>query len=268
MAVVPTIYDIREITPLLKEVLNIDLYNFTLSFLRRRFASVFNQLNIKSVEGFKEDIKKGKFIDEFSYAFSVPDTEMFRDPSFWRTLKNKIFPQFGEKPFNIWMPDLVSNEELFSLLVILEQDKLIDQVKIYCNVDCSLRLLELKKGSIDGKSIEISMQNFKRLELDSQFEDYFTYDNKSIYIKEELLKNIEYIKGNYFVNGPTENISFCLYRNRMIYFNLKLQQSAEEELLKYIEKGGFLALGIKEKISQYNRDLFDEVDSNEQIYKA
>jgi chemotaxis methyl-accepting protein methylase len=268
MAIVPTINDIREITPVLSEKLKMDYYGFALSFLRRRFAYVFNVLNVKSTSSFIEDIKNENILEEFCYHFPVCDTEIFRDPSFWRTLRTKIFPQVDTNKLTFWFPDLASNEELFSLLVILKEENLHEQSTIYCNVSSLKREEEISQGIASGKSFEISKQNFKRLELESKFEDYFTYDEGSIYIDKSLLARIQIIRGNFFCQGPQEPVSLILYRNRMIYFNSKLQQTTEYELQKYLSGGGILALGIKEQISEDNNHLFDIFDSNEQIYKV
>ncbi len=268
MAVIPTLNDIRLITPVLEDILKLDIYNFALSFLRRRFAYVFNQLNIKSVSFFIDEIKRGNLIDEFLYLFQVGDTEMFRDPSFWRTLKNKLLPKFENENVNIWLPELVSSHELFSLLVMLEEDKLIDSTKIICNSQSNKIIEEVKEGIIPLKTLEISKQNFKRLELHTSFEDYFYLEEGKTKINKSLLKNVEFINNSFFLEGPTQYINIVLFRNRMIYYNSKLQNKAEDIILQSIKKGGFIALGIKERICNSNIDLCESFDCNEQIYKV
>ncbi len=269
MAVVPTLNDIKLITPILEEVLQLDIYNYALSFLRRRFAYVFNQLNVKSISGFIDDIKQGKLIDEFLYHFQVGDTEMFRDPSFWRTLKNKLLPKYENQNINIWLPDLVSSHELFSLLVVLQEDKLISSTNIICNSSSSKIINEVLEGFIPVKSLEVSKQNFKRLELNTSFEDYFICEDGKTTIDNSLLKNVQFIHNSFFIEGPSHFIDIVLYRNRMIYYNSKLQCKAEEEIFKYIKNsGGFIALGIKEQIGNNHMDMCESFDNNEQIYKV
>ncbi len=266
MAMVPTINDIRTISPILTEKLNIDIYNHSLSFLRRRFAYVFDKLNVRSINSFIESLENQDLVDEFYALFCVEDTEMFRDPSFWRTLKNKVIPSIHEDNLNVWFPDLVSSEELFSLLVILSELNIIYKSTIYCNVSVVNNLKLLQEGFVSSRHLDISKNNFKRLEISSQFEDYFNLDNKKVYLKNELLKHIHFIKSNLYNDSPTVLVSLVLYRNRMIYFNQKLQCVTEQKIYKNIKKGGFIALGIKEKISDSNQELFKLYDADEQIY--
>ncbi len=261
-----TISEIREVSTILSEKINLDINNFALSFLRRRINYVFNELNVKSINDFVLSLKNNNVIDDFYYLFSVPDTEMFRDPSFWRTLKNKILPQFGNEEMDIWFPDLVSMEELFSLLVILNESGKSDQYKIFCNVPSQKHLENFKLGYVNGRHLEVSKNNFKRLELQSQFEDYFSVENKLIYINSELIRNVEYIQSNLYTKPPDKEMSLVIYRNRMLYFNHKLQFNTEQQVHNYIKDGGYMALGIKEKISQSNEELFKLYDQNEQIY--
>ena len=268
MAVVPSLNDIRLITPVLENILKLDVYNYALSFLRRRFAYVFNQLNVKSVDGFIEDIRKGNLVDEFLFHFQVSDTEMFRDPSFWRTLKNKILPKYDSENLTIWIPDLASSHELCSLLVILKEDNLIESANIFCSSP-SLKLIEeVQKGCMLTKTLEVSRQNFKRLELHTTFDDYFVSELGVTKINSSLLQNVKFINNSFFHEGPIENADIVLFRNRMIYYNSKLQNKAEEAILKYIKKNGFLVLGIKERICNNNMDLCQAYDHNEQIYQV
>ncbi len=268
MAVVPSLNDIRLITPVLEDILMLDVYNYALSFLRRRFAYVFNQLNVKSVDAFIEDIRKGNLIDDFLFHFQVSDTEMFRDPSFWRTLKNKILPKYSSEDLIIWIPDLASSHELCSLLVILKEDKLIESTKIFCSSP-SLKLIEeVQKGCMLTKTLEVSRQNFKRLELQTTFDDYFVSELGVTKIDASLFNNVKFINSSFFHEGPEGNADIVLFRNRMIYYNSKLQNKAEDEILKYIKKNGFLAIGIKERICNNNIDLCHAYDHNEQIYQV
>ncbi len=268
MALVPTINDIRTISPILSEKLNLDIYNHSLSFLRRRFAFIFDKLNVKSVASFIESLENKDTIDDFYNLFCVEETEMFRDPSFWRTLKNKIIPLFREETIDIWFPDLVSMEELFSLLVILNELNCIAKSYIYCNVAGVKHLNHFQQGIVCNRHLEISQNNFKRLEINSHFEDYFTLDNKKLYINKDLLKNIHIIESNLYTSSPPVNVSLVIYRNRMIYFNSKLQSVTEKNIYQHIKKGGFIALGIKERISDSNVELFKMYDENEQIYSV
>ena len=268
MAIGPTINDIKEITSVLSEKLKMDFSNYAFSFLRRRFAYVFNELKVKNTSTFIEDIKKGKILDDFCYLFPVEETELFRDPSFWRTLRSKLIPNLSEDNLTFWFPDLTSGEELFSLLIVLKEDKVVEKAKIFCNVSSAKRINEIKEGKISAKNLDLNKSNFKRLEVESDFDDYFTRENGFLKLNSNLLSNVEFIQSNYFNTVPQSNINVTIFRNKMLYYNAKLQLFAENYLKNNLYRGSYFALGIKEKILKENESYFDIYDSGEQIYKV
>lgn len=267
MAIGPTINDIKEITVALSLKLKLDYPNYAFSFLRRRLALVYSALKIKNADTFIEDIKTGKVLQDFCYFFPVGESELFRDPSFWRTLRTKILPSMGDN-LSFWFPELVSAEELYSLLIILEEEKLTHKAKIFCNIKSSQRIEELKQGKISLKNNETHKSNFKRLELHSKYEDFFTEELGFAAIHEGLLQKVEFLNDNYFNCVPNQQIACTMFRNRMLYYNSKMQLQAEKYLQQCLGKGAFLVLGIKEQISKENEPLFDLFDNSEQIYQV
>ncbi|WP_430932360.1 CheR family methyltransferase [Saccharicrinis sp. 156] len=269
MAIGPTIIDIREITAVLSEILKMDYSNYAFSFLRRRFAFLFDELKVKNASSFIQEIKNGTIIDDFCYFFPVEENEMFRDPSFWRTLRGKILPDLEEGNLSFWFPELVSAEELFSLIVILEEENLMERAKIYCNVYSNRRISQIKQGEVNNKNLELNKNNYKRLELRTVFENHFVEGNGNIrLVNENWINQVEFLQGNFFNVVPAENIGVTLFRNRMLYYNSKLQSDAEQHLKRSLNKDAFLVMGIKEKLLKEHEHDFVLFDSSEQIYRV
>jgi len=268
MAIGPTINDIREITAVLSEKLKMDYSNYAFSFLRRRFAFLFEELKVKNTKCFMEGLNTNELLDEFCYLFPVEEKEMFRDPSFWRTLRAKMLPVIQKENLTFWFPEFVSTEELFSLIVILEEENLLAKSKIYCNVGSKKRVELIKDGRIQGKFTELNKSNFKRLELRCTFEKYFVEEAGCIRIaSDRWLDQVVFLSGNYFNHLPDKDIDVAIFRNRMLYYNAKLQAEAERHLLRNLNKDAFVVLGIKEKILKENERSFMLYDRGEQIYR-
>ncbi len=267
MAIGPSISDIRELTAALSIKLNVDFNNYGFSFLRRRFAHIYNVLNIKNTSEFIREIKSGSILEDFCYFFPVPINEMFRDPSFWRALKNRVIPSMSEEEISFWFPELVSPEELYSLIVILEELGVSSKSRIYCNIESVRKIDEVKSGIINSKYLELNKQNYKRLELSTNFNHYFIEEKEGLQLKSDFLNNVCFINASYFSQHPEEEISVVIFRNRMLYYNLKLQETSEKYLHNRIKRGGYLSIGIKEKISEANSCMYELFDEGEQIYK-
>ncbi len=268
MALSPTINEIREITSVLTQKLKMDYSNYAFSFLRRRFAYLFNELKIKNTNFFIENITNKELIEDFCYTFPVIESEMFRDPSFWRVLKNKVLSSIENEVITFWFPELTSAEELYSLLIILKEENLLAKSKIYCNIDSIKRKNELLKLKIDSKKKDIIKSNFKRLELSSTFENYFKEEDGFLHVDKEYINSVVFLKGNYFNSIPEHQVNIALFRNRMLYYNNKLKVEAEKQLYNGIVKNGYLAIGIKENISVENSNAFYLYDKGEQVYQV
>lgn len=268
MAYIPTINDIRDITPLLSSKLGSDYTNYGFTFLKRRLTYLFNELNIRRLSQFIDGVNDGSLLDEIKYLFPVVCTELLRDPSFWRTVKDKIQKNLNQETLTFWFPELNSTEELFSLLIILDSLNVLDKVKITCNIDNFKRIEQVKEGYVDSKNRELNKSNLKRLDDRLNETDYFIENNGAIFLKEKLLQGVTLLEGNFMEIAPCINSIFMIiYRNKMLYYNGKLQKRIESELAKYLIPDCFLALGIRERISPDSTDFFLS-NNEESIYKV
>src|SRR5690554_565040 len=87
------ISELRKLTEVIKEQYNYDFTNYAMSSFRRRIMRVVELYNFNSVEALIKRIKEDpEFFEEFVSEITVNVTEMFRDPSFWRELRDHIIP--------------------------------------------------------------------------------------------------------------------------------------------------------------------------------
>jgi len=268
MAYIPTINDIRDITPLLSEKLHFDYTNYGFSFLKRRFTFLFQKLSIKKLSQFIDGIHDGSLLDDINYLFPIPTTELFRDPSFWRILRQKINKYHSDKKLVFWLPELSSNEELFSILIIIQSLNVGEDVKIYLNINNPQSKSDLLSGYLDIKNKELNKSNLKRLD-DKLNEDDFILNTEDEYsLKSELLKSLSVLDGNFTEAQPPKNSVFMiLFRNTMVNYNLRLQKTVESSFVECLQPDGLLALGIQERISPNSNEYF-LFNENESIYKV
>jgi chemotaxis protein methyltransferase CheR len=128
------IVDIREIIRAINTAYSYDFSNFALTSLKQRFERLMVISGLSSVEGLiRKIINEPDFIDTLLYEIAVPSTEMFRDPSLWRWLREEYFQETQVKSagkFKIWLPACVSGGELYSLAILLREMGLSDKVQI------------------------------------------------------------------------------------------------------------------------------------------
>ncbi len=268
MAYIPGISDIKTLIPVLSEQLKYDFNIYSLSFLQRRMEYMFKAYNIHVFDVFVNNLKKGMYSDSFLSDFMVKDTELFRDPSFWRMFNKNLINQLPDDKLTFWFPELVSNEELFSLLVCLQYAQKLDNVTIYCNVCKAKTDVSMYSKHVSSELNELNRVNFKHVFSDLKYDDVFEDFNDHIELKNNISVDIKIIEGNFLNNMPSEKVSMVIFRNRMLYYNYKSKPDIEKIICNNISKNGFFVIGNKEVITEYNNNLADCVYSVESVYKV
>lgn len=267
MGVSLNINDIRSLTTEMARYDNLDYTGCSFSFLKRRLGYVFNELKIRKLVQFTERLTDEVFRDSVRYYMAVNVTEMFRDPGFWRSLRANVFPLIEENSTNFWFPDTASGEEVFSLLILLQEDGLLDKVDIICNHLSSRKREEISSGVFDSGNMELHHNNYRRLEEKDTFDDYFFRDGNRLRLRDELLKNVSIVNGWLVPGNEIESFGFIMFRNSCINYTFQHRDKVLEEIVSRLEPGGFIALGIKESVPGFLKDILVPVDKKESIYR-
>lgn len=267
------IVDIREIIRLIKSHFNFDFSNFALTSLKYRLEHVIAKNNLSNPEGLYRKLLDNKgFFDTFLYQLMVPSTEMFRDPSVWRWIREDYFSQLDDKSFmnfKIWLPFCVSGGELYSLTILLKELDIASRVKVYATVYSDASLDFIKSGEYSLKKIEVSEENYKRFQGAGDLKDYYEMESYRAKRDVSLIGNVEFIKDDLNITSPPKNVKLVLMRNAMIYFNPGYQETILQKVYEALSASGTLIIGLQESISnkQNTQKLFEEVEKNESAYK-
>ena len=211
------------------------------------------------------------FFDSFLYETSVSSTEMFRDPSLWRWLREMYFPEVMDKnigKFKIWLPGCVSGGELYSLAILLNEMGLSDKVQITATYTSDKVAVILKNGSYDPKKLEVSQENYTRANGSKDLSAYYKTDKTGIVRDVSLIANVEFRKVNIGFDNAPQNNKLILFRNNLIYYNPTLQEKVLKILHGSLSASGQLVLGIREKISGISASReFELVNESESVYR-
>jgi chemotaxis protein methyltransferase CheR len=264
-----TISELRKITELVKEKYNYDFSNYAASSFKRRLQRImelkkigFDQLCIQIAN---QEISRQSFVNEIT----VNVTEMFRDPSFWKTLRQMLPEILSQRDkIRIWHAGCSSGEEVYSMLILLDELKILDKVEIIASdIDTGI-LQKAKEGKISIKNMELNESNYTRFggekTLSSYFvktPDYAYFDKK--YIEKVSFREIDLVKAQAFTK-----CDFVLCRNVLIYFNQVLQNNVLKLFAECMFMGGYLAIGGKESIAWCDvASRFSTINLEEKIYK-
>jgi len=265
------IVDIRKLTETIKTRYGYDFTNYAISSFKRRILRIVELYKFNSVDALNKKIEDDPtFFEEFVSEITVNVTEMFRDPSFWRILRDKIIPNIllNHKKVSIWHAGCSSGEEVYSMAIMLKEMGILEDSKIIAT-DIDDQILErAKSGVYTVKNMELNEKNYVRFRGENELNKYFEVKNGLAYMDKSLVKDVSYRKHD-LVNGIVFNkFDIVLCRNVMIYFNQNLQNEVLKKLHESIFKYGYLAIGSKESLIWCEiANRFIVVNNEEKIYK-
>lgn len=266
------IVDIREIIKTIAGKYDYDFSEFALTSFKHKLEKLMIKNNLTSINGLIGKLKNNKeFFDIFLHEISVPSTEMFRDPSLWRWLRDELFMSISDKNlgrFKIWFPNSVSGGELYSMAILLKEMNSLDKVQIISSSLSNKSIEYIKEGRYDLKKIEASAENYVRFKGERDFSNYYRLDRYYAFRDTSMIKDVEFNKQNLNFDNSPVNIKLILFRNSLIYFNPTFQEKILNIMHDSLSATGYLILGIKEKIKNLDASkAFEPVNVLEGVYK-
>jgi chemotaxis protein methyltransferase CheR len=267
------IVDIREIIRVIKKVHNFDFSSYALTSFKYGLERVIIKNGLLNAESLYRKLSDDEsFFEEFLQDIFTPSTEMFRDPSLWRWLREEHFQEIKERHldnFKIWIPQCISGAELYTLCILLKEIDLLDKVKIIATVYTDISLENIKSGKYQMKKLEVSIENYKRFQGQESFDEYHSIYRNEAVLDTSLIQDVHFIKDDIVFSKAPKNVKLILFRNVMIYYNPSLQSQILHIMYDSLSATGNLIIGLKESIRPANvsTPAFDVVNINEGVYK-
>jgi len=266
------IVETRNVFKLILEKHEHDFRDYSITFLKRRLEHILQLHGIRDTEAIMRKLDLDKFyFNQFLADFVPSTTEMFRDPSLWRYLKEIILPELSKSisPIKIWIPSWDSGEELYSLAITLKEMELLSRTKIFASTYSELVTKNIKEGKVDPKKMEMNEANYQRFQGKTIFGNYFKpAADGSLLFKTELIRDVVFVRQNANFDSSVPGCNLILFRNQLIYMNISQEEKVISNLRDNLNTGGFLAIGIKENLEHLGcGSSFINLNSSEKVYK-
>jgi chemotaxis protein methyltransferase CheR len=268
-----TKFDTDSLEFLFKKILikyNTDLSMYAIASLERRLERFLSLCHFDSLENLTDKlIEDNVYYDFFIKEITVNTTEMFRDPTCWKILREEILPSLQDLPtIRIWHAGCSSGEEVFSMAILLKEVGLFDKAKTIAS-DLNKDVIEnAKQGIYSLKSLPINEENYIKSEGKYSLDKYYEIKNNSMVMNSDLLENVKFMRHDLSTGNPFSKFDIILCRNVMIYFNKTLQEKVFSLFQSSLFKNSFIIIGKKESMAYYS-DIrkFSEYNEPERIYK-
>ena len=247
-----------------------DFKGYSRNSLRRRVMAVLKDQNLENISQMLHKVIQDKvFFLLLLSRLTVNVTQMFRDPSFFRTLRRGVLPKFKAYPFlKIWIAGCSTGEEAYSVAITLKEEGLYERSQIYAT-DISIPVLErAKQGIYPAEMMRDYTRNYRNSGGRTAFSEYYTARYDHAIMDKELHRNITFADHNLATDSSFGVMDIIICRNVFIYFTKELQSQVLKLFHQSLNQGGILCLGARESILflEEAADYFVKLCKDENIY--
>lgn len=200
---------------------------------------------------------------------TVQVSEMFRDPSYFRALREDVVPHLKTYPsLKVWIAGCSAGEELYSMAILFREEGLEDRTIFYAT-DINVPSLEAAQAGVYSLDrVAQFTENHRKSGGKSSLSDYYSADYGRVRFDPSLRKQTVFSDHSLVSDAVFAETQLISCRNVLIYFNRDLQDRAVGLFNESLVRKGFLGLGSKESLRfSAHEKAFSEFDRKERIYQ-
>lgn len=260
--------ELDALTSAIKTRFGIDFTCYEKKSLKRGFARLIARNNLGSLVGLWSKILKDKeFLIKYIDDLLVNLTELFRNPEIWLKIKNDLLKKMGgPNPVRIWHAGCSTGEEIYTMAIVLDDQKLLDKARIVASDLSTMALDNAKKGTYNNYLWKKYVTALHKFSPASDPGKYFTKNDEEFTIKEEIKKNITFLRHNLVQDPMNRKFDMIFCRNVMIYFDDKLKMKVLRLFHESLDENGYFIIGYYDMLPEASKELFTLYDPVTRIY--
>jgi len=168
----------------------------------------------------------------------------------------------------IWVAGCSTGEEVYSLAILLQEERLYPKSRIYATDISQAVLRKAREGIFPLAAMRDYTANYQHAGGTNEFSDYYTAHYDNVIFSPALKNNIVFSEHNLATDGSFNEFQVILCRNVMIYFNKDLQARVHGLLYDSLSMFGVFGLGNKESLKFTPREEFyDQINESDKLYR-
>ncbi len=247
-----------------------DFRGYAQASMKRRLRAAADQMKCESMSQLQDRILHDDAAFPVLLNFlTVPVSDMFRDPTYFKALRDHVVPILRTYPsLRLWVAGCSTGEEVYSLAILLKEEGLLSRSLIYATDINPHTLQQAEAGVFDVSRVAGFTENHRRSGGHGSLSDYYTAAYGRALIEPSLKKHIVFSDHSLATDTVFAEMQLISCRNVLIYFNRQLQERAIGLFKDALCRQGFLGLGSRETL-QFTRDAgaFIEIAPGQRIYQ-
>ena len=247
-----------------------DFRGYAFASLKRRVNMASSRLGCESLSQLQHKVlhEPATFTALLNY-LTVPVSEMFRDPEYFRALRQQVMPVLRTYPsLKIWIAGCSTGEEAYSLAIVLREEELLQRSLIYATDINAHSLQQAAAGVYGAERIPGFTESHRRSGAPTSLSDYYTAAYGRAVFDQNFRKHIVFADHSLATDSVFAEVQLILCRNVLIYFNRELQDRAIGLFRDALCRRGFLGIGSKESMRlSGHASAFEEIDGPNRLFR-
>lgn len=200
---------------------------------------------------------------------TVQVSEMFRDPSYYRAIRERVIPHLKTYPsLKVWIAGCSAGEELYSFVILFREEGLEERTIFYATDINQEALDRASSGIYPLERIQTFTENHRKSGGKSSLSDYYSSAYGNAVFDKSLRKRVVFSDHSLATDAVFAEMNLISCRNVLIYFDRVLQDRAIGLFRDSLARHGFLGLGSKENLRfSAHAAAFSEFVREEKIYQ-
>lgn len=247
-----------------------DFRSYARASIKRRLVQARDQLGFASLSALQDSLLHDPAtLSRLLGYLTVQVSEMFRDPSYFRALREKVLPHLRTYPsLKVWVAGCSHGEELYSLAILFREEGLEERTIFYATDINPAALQAAEAGVYPLDQLRKFTANHQKAGGKSSLSDYYTADYGRAIFDKSLRSRVVFSDHSLVTDAVFGEMHLISCRNVLIYFDRPLQDRAIGLFRESLARKGFLGLGSKESL-RFSRHAgaFAEFVRDEKIYQ-
>lgn len=247
-----------------------DFRGYSMASIKRRLVKALEHFKCSSYSMLQDRVLHDPEVlpGLLSY-LTVQVSEMFRDPSYYKSIREKVIPHLRTYPsLKIWIAGCSAGEELYSFAIMFREEGLEDRTIFYATDINPDALKAAQAGVFPLDRIRLFSENYQKSGGKSSLADYYTTGYGAATFDKSLVKRTVFSDHSLVTDQVFAEMHFISCRNVLIYFDRDLQDRVTGLFKDSLIHKGFLGLGAKESMRfSAHHKAFDDFDQQERIYQ-
>ena len=247
-----------------------DFRSYSIASVKRRLKQAMERMECDTISQLQDKVLHNPALfPEMLGLMTVQVSEMFRDPEYFKTIREKVIPHLRTYPsLKVWIAGCSSGEELYSFASLFREEGIEEKTMFYATDINPEALHKAQSGVYALDRIKLFTSNHQRSGAKCSLSDYYTAAYGNAKFDSTLRSRTVFSDHSLVTDQVFAEMHFISCRNVLIYFDRQLQDRAIGLFKDSLIRKGFLGLGAKESLRfSAHSEAFVDFSREEKIFQ-